>query len=336
MRCLKPYRKNKEEIYPCGKCLPCRIQRREDWTLRMMHELQYWKDSCFLTLTYDDAHLPKDGGLSKEDLQLFFKRLRRHLDYKYGRSFKIKYFACGEYGPKGHRPHYHAIIFGLGYNNPEHCKIIMSCWDKCSPWMWRPRWQKGRLRGAIAAVVQQSIRYVAGYVFKKAVDNSIDEWLKRLEDTKGVSLQPVYQTQSQGIGKRFCMDNQSMILRTGKCYQMPVPRYYRKLLNIRHWNNEAFKNICIKQQKFYSAFEALDDPQRRRYALPDTFCRYKDVRGSVKKLKSQMNYYTDIGDEVGLIRTANLIKKMLSSEIIVSNIDYEEQRLHAYSRRYNK
>jgi len=38
-----------------------------------MHE-----EACFLTLTYDDKHLPHGGTLAHEDVQKFLKRLRRH------------------------------------------------------------------------------------------------------------------------------------------------------------------------------------------------------------------------------------------------------------------
>ena len=60
----------------------------------------------FLTLTYDNEHLPPGAELSKRDLQLFIKRLRK-------RNPGIRYFAVGEYGSQKGRPHYHAVIFNL-------------------------------------------------------------------------------------------------------------------------------------------------------------------------------------------------------------------------------
>lgn len=60
----------------------------------------------FITLTYDDEHLPPGAELSKRDLQLFIKRLRK-------RNPGIRYFAVGEYGSQKGRPHYHAVIFNL-------------------------------------------------------------------------------------------------------------------------------------------------------------------------------------------------------------------------------
>lgn len=46
--------------------------------------------------------------LSKRDVQLFIKRLRKRFP-----EHHIKYFLCGEYGSHTARPHYHAIIFDL-------------------------------------------------------------------------------------------------------------------------------------------------------------------------------------------------------------------------------
>jgi len=90
---------------PCGKCPECCEQYSNEWAWRCMCELQLWKpeDCCFLTLTYRDNPV----SLVKRDLQLFVKRLRRSLEPR-----KLRYFACGEYGSKGKRPHYHLLIFG--------------------------------------------------------------------------------------------------------------------------------------------------------------------------------------------------------------------------------
>ena len=43
---------------PCGKCSGCRLQRSREWANRCMLELEYHKSSYFVTLTYDEAHVP--------------------------------------------------------------------------------------------------------------------------------------------------------------------------------------------------------------------------------------------------------------------------------------
>ena len=63
-----------------------------------------------LNLTYDDAHLPEHGQLYKDDLQRFFKRLRKA-------GFKFKYVASGEYGDISRRPHFHIALFGCDFGH---------------------------------------------------------------------------------------------------------------------------------------------------------------------------------------------------------------------------
>ena len=113
---------------PCGKCLGCRIAKRQEWSLRMLHELNYHKESVFLTLTYNDYYVPSHGGLSIPELQNFFKRVRKALECQ---KRSIKYFACGEYGEQNMRPHYHAIVFGLGLNEYDK-QLVRNQWPYCN------------------------------------------------------------------------------------------------------------------------------------------------------------------------------------------------------------
>lgn len=91
--------------FPCGKCLPCMITKRQALTARLLLEMKSHLHIYFVTLTYSDMDLPPGGSLQKRDLQLFLKRLRKNT------GLKFKYFACGEYGEKFQRPHYHILIF---------------------------------------------------------------------------------------------------------------------------------------------------------------------------------------------------------------------------------
>lgn len=114
MACLTPYRLKTGEDVPCGRCSPCLKRRANGWSFRLQ-EHNKWVDSAhFVTLTYDTKFVPlTDTGfmtLKKRDVQLFFKRLR-FITAKRSKNVQIKYYACGEYGSKTNRPHYHAIIF---------------------------------------------------------------------------------------------------------------------------------------------------------------------------------------------------------------------------------
>ena len=96
-------------LLPCGRCIGCRLEHSRQWAVRSVHEISLHDQNCFVTLTFSNENLPSNYSISKRDLQLFFKRLRKKI------SKKVKYFACGEYGEKNNRPHYHAIIFGYDF-----------------------------------------------------------------------------------------------------------------------------------------------------------------------------------------------------------------------------
>ena len=89
----------------CGKCVECQMNYSNSWALRCVQEMKYHKIACFVTLTYNEKNLPQHG-VDKNEIQKFIKRIRKD-------NNKLRYFACGEYGSKGLRPHYHLIFFGF-------------------------------------------------------------------------------------------------------------------------------------------------------------------------------------------------------------------------------
>ena len=203
---------------PCGHCLACRIARTREWTVRLLHESEFWEDTSFVTLTYDDEHLPLNGSLVPRDLTLFFKKLRKDLGDK-----KIKYYACGEYGDTYGRPHYHAIIFGL---SPKDKKLI------------EDNWQKGFVK--IGCVTYDSCRYVAGYVQKKLYGKASKEY-----EEKGI-IAP-FSRMSKGLGERY-VDKYwnklyDMNTVTVRGVPMGLPRYYQKKLDY-----DGFLNYDISKE----------------------------------------------------------------------------------------
>lgn len=118
--CLKPFKKEGMLEHGCGQCNPCRINRIRLWVGRMYLEAMEHPASSFVTLTYNEEHMPKDGCVTKKAVQLFLKRLRDLLPNQ-----PIRYYAVGEYGDKSWRPHYHLIIFGLF---PSQEQIVAKCW----------------------------------------------------------------------------------------------------------------------------------------------------------------------------------------------------------------
>lgn len=124
----------------CRKCHECLKQRTNEIVSRLQLELNKHNDfAFFVTLTYDDLHVPTIltdretlMTLQKRDLQLFFKRLKMRLYRKGLEVDNFKYYAIGEYGFKNtsnKRPHYHAIVFydNLPFN--EFYDEIAKCWQ---------------------------------------------------------------------------------------------------------------------------------------------------------------------------------------------------------------
>lgn len=180
-----------------------------------MHELQAYPASLFLTLTYDNEHLPLDRGLRPEDYTLFMKRLRKGVEQR------IKYFQCGEYGELTQRPHHHAIIFGYWPEDArrvpgrsEHPFFSSRSLDEC--------WGQGATRFGVATF--ETAAYVARYVTKKVTG--------ALAPAHYNGRHPEYMTCSRGIGERWLerYDVQTykddFIIANGK--RQPVPRYYDK------------------------------------------------------------------------------------------------------------
>lgn len=97
---------------PCGQCIGCRLERSRKWAMRCVMEASMHKENCFITLTYRDECLPRNGEGWKRDFVLFMKRLRK----AYG---KVRFFHCGEYGELNGRPHHHSILFGFDFDDRD-------------------------------------------------------------------------------------------------------------------------------------------------------------------------------------------------------------------------
>lgn len=118
--------------FSCGCCPECLHSKASVWALRAHFEALEHTHNCMITLTYDNyardakgnkiidtsgnfLELPPDRSLevSKRDLQLFIKRLRKW--YSTISKEKIKYIATAEYGPHTGRAHYHLLLFGVSF-----------------------------------------------------------------------------------------------------------------------------------------------------------------------------------------------------------------------------
>lgn len=214
----------------CGQCLKCRIRYQHDWKVRLMHENKLHRASSFLTLTYNDEHMPEGRTLVPRDLQLFMKRLRWEI------STSVRFFACGEYGDLLGRPHLHVIVFGFDFSDRWQWKqsksghplyrspLLEKCWSVA-----------GRPIGNcdFGSVTPESCGYVAGYGIKKITGAKAKEHYE-WRDPDGVvyDRHPEFVRMSNrpGIGRGFLnkfeqemFDNDSVIV-NGR--ERSLPRYY--------------------------------------------------------------------------------------------------------------
>lgn len=212
---------------PCGSCPSCQVAKRKEWALRCEFESYYHKDNCFITLTYDDDHVP--SSLKKSDLQHFIKSLRN-------RGIKFRYFACGEYGSSTARPHYHLIMFGYVPEDLKvHSKVKSGFYIYESPFL-ASIWSKGFV--SVQDFDIATAAYTAGYVSKKLADGSRSGFLL-------MSKKP-------GIGEAYIRDHMEEIFSgynpvvRGSNHIGSIPRYAQKLadkegLNIADWKSERIE-----------------------------------------------------------------------------------------------
>lgn len=171
----------KEIKLPCRQCIGCRVDKQAAWAARLLHEAQTHDLSLFITLTYDPENVPLDFGLHHEDFQGFMKRLRY-----YCKEQKIRFFMCGEYGTKGSRPHFHAILFGLKLDDLKEYKTHTKSkaqYDAAGR-LVKPAetysyytsetlseiWGKGQV--LIGYATRETMTYVSGYMLKEQVLNA--------------------------------------------------------------------------------------------------------------------------------------------------------------------
>lgn len=95
---------------PCGCCDECLNDRARQWAYRILVEAAQYKNNWFITLTYDDEHLPNDMNLIKTEISDFNKKLKTYMKRK-GLDSEFRFYAVGEYGSRSARPHYHEILF---------------------------------------------------------------------------------------------------------------------------------------------------------------------------------------------------------------------------------
>lgn len=216
---------------PCRWCMGCRIDRRNLWSLRCRFEMseQYKKGygSSFVTLTYAPEHYK--GGLVKNDVKLFLKRLREYMRRRKGGlnyNKDYKYYLVGENGELGQRGHYHIAFMGLSASYLN--LFIRSVWDF------------GFV--SVEPLNLSRINYTLKYMDKSIFDKKLKV------DENGFDLP--FSLCSKGIGSKTLKELSSDALETGvlqngTCF-IKFPLYYAKKFGI---DSEQIKLIQLENLK---------------------------------------------------------------------------------------
>lgn len=222
------------QLIGCQNCWACQLKKAAEWATRIMWECKEHEHNYFITLTYDEEHLPLynkmiytdengetttyendgtwTGTLQPEDVTKFIKTLRKHFERE--GITGIKYFYCGEYGNEGqngnmgYRPHYHMILMGAPldidtfyswkHDNKQH-KLHWKC-KQLENW-----WQKGFID--VAEVEWNCAAYVARYCMKK-IDNNNDP---RKYAEVGKQKEFIRMSRNPGIGMKYYKEHRNEI-----------------------------------------------------------------------------------------------------------------------------
>ena len=234
-------------LIPCRHCVGCCTSLSREWMHRMVLEKEVSKTSYFLTLTYDEENIPVNHQLNKKHLDDFLKALRNYFKNKYDYD-GIRYYACGEYGSKTARPHYHAIIynlpltplefkvFGFEYDKRYKFRVVGKGEDGTDLYefdLLNQLWKKGFV--VVGQVTDRSCGYVARYVDKKRLSG------EKNKDLKACGIVPEFNCMSRmpGIGVPYyekyykkILDNNLNIFINGTT--ISVGRMFEKFLDKYH------------------------------------------------------------------------------------------------------
>lgn len=267
---------------PCGKCNFCLERLRGDWSFRIGEELKAAKSAAFLTLTYDEDHVPVHpfSGLPtlvKSDWQKFMKRLRKEQNkYLYSGGVKgqqiyawdsIRYYGVGEYGSNTERPHYHAIIFNV---HREVMNKIAGVWKKGFVY--------------VGQVSQASIHYVTGYVITKG-----HEYPGREPPFQCIS------NRSGGLGKEYVSKMRSYHKYGEVGYvtypggiKGNLPKFYKnKIFNVHEKERLRLQNIFRGDEEYRKELDRISELHDRplEYMEEQKKEKYKSIEKKLVKAK---------------------------------------------------
>lgn len=239
--------------------------------MRCLHEASLYEENAFITLTYDQDHMPAGGALDYEDFQKFMRRLRKHFAPR-----KIRFYMCGEYGPELQRPHFHACLFNIDFIDKQPWGTGGGGESLYRSQLLEHLWPYGF--STVGLVNFQTAAYTARYCMKKITGKNAHYYYKdKTPEFNHMSLKP-------GIGAKFLEKWQmdiyphDYVVIKGK--QMKPPKYYDKLYEKK--DNEKYEQLKYEREK--KGRENYKENTNERLLTREIV-----TEARIKNLKRQMN-----------------------------------------------
>ena len=300
IRLKKLLKENNATLIPCGHCAACKLTASSSWANRMEMELPYHENAWFVTLTYDDEHVPwsynnglgidkwtgeviaENLTLNYKDMQDFWKRLRRYREYHQIDDGQLMYFQAGEYGGKTHRPHYHAIVYDLNIKKEElkeykrkNGVVYYNC-----DWLTKI-WGNGHV--VITEASWKAFAYTARYTTKKVYGSESKDYYLNM----GILPEKCVMSKKPAIGMKYYEEHKEEIykkdniqLKNGR--NCKPPRYFDKLFDLEHIHSKPLSDAESEEieettEKAESEELKAIKRERRRIANDALFAQLKQT-----------------------------------------------------------
>lgn len=250
-----------------------------------MLEANCHEHNAFVTLTYDDEHLPVDGSVDPVVLQLFMKKLR--FAYK---GQRLRFYGVGEYGERTGRPHYHVAVFGMRTCDRGISQVRAKyrrkdgsegfCCEVCD--RVRDLWSYGNT--FLGQLELRTAAYVAGYVTKTIGGDGLGDRhppFSRMSNRPGIGCFFMDEVASdllydESLG-RVWKDVPRALKNSGK--KWPLGKYLRRQLRKRMGRDEKAPKESYKE--WDAAMQPLRD-YAKKIAPKGQY--YETLRGVVQDL----------------------------------------------------
>lgn len=209
------------------------------------------------------------ASLSKEDLRGFTLRLYSDVRRRFGAG--VRYYACGEYGDRTQRPHYHIAVFGEDFSDDR------QEWKRSNG---HQLWRSSRLKrlwphgdADIGDLTFESAAYIARYIMKKITGQKAEDHYRRIDqEGNPYWLTPEFNVMSRrpGIAKAWFDKHMEDVYPhdhvISRGHPAKPPRYYDVLLD----RVNPYLLATIKQEREAGAAFAAHDQTPERLEARET------------------------------------------------------------------